>query len=329
MDYLLRCTARLKKKTHILLPPPVPRSSLSHRIGPSSYVHGTETLFHQAGADINLPDDQLGFTALHSAARRGAVQAAAVLLEAGASVSTKTEKDKLGNTPLHLACTHLKPAAAQLLLRHGADETTPNHAGNTPAEDLDITFGQGAQQDSRYSGLVAGVKKTLAAAPAERAWLRRGWLVMSRSRVKRQRRQPPSSRQEQQAPSIGGGDDSRAILSAREGEQGNEGGACNDDVTSRESAGAGGEEEDCVAGEKGGRSMSTVAKVIKRDGVDDVGRARVDMSGGGEGEGEGKLLSSDDRNAARGGGGWGLGGMISRVAGIKEEDIFHKIVLFL
>lgn len=207
----------------------------------------------------------------------------------------------------------------------------PNHAGNTPAEDVEILFGEEAQQDDRYRGLVAGVKSTLAAAPAERAWLRRGWLVMTRSRIKRQRRQPPSSPPRQQAPSIGGGgDDGGAILSAREEEQGDGGGgAISDDITIRGTAGTGAEEDDYVAGETGGSSVSSFAKIFKRDGVDDVGEARIELSGGAERRGEGDMSSSGDRNGGGGGGAGVLSGMIDRVAGIQEEDIFHKIVLFL
>lgn len=133
----------------------------------------------KAGSDINLSDGQLGFTPLHLAARRGAVQAASLLLEAGARVDARTRD---GSTPLHLACTHLKLSAVRLLLRHDADETSLNGAGETPSS---VVASFQAELD-RDEELVNRIMKVLAEAPAERAWRRRGWLVMTRTRSQRE-----------------------------------------------------------------------------------------------------------------------------------------------
>lgn len=73
-----------------------------------------------------------------------------------------------------------------VLLKWGADETIADDEGNTPTSSLDLDsvgyiLGEEHSQDE-----VDRVRLLLQNAPADRAWRRRGWLVMLRERVSRQ-----------------------------------------------------------------------------------------------------------------------------------------------
>lgn len=240
--------------------------------------------------------------------------------------------DREGNTPLHLACAHLKPAVAQLLLRHGADETARNHARNTPAEAVVLSFDTAAQQDVRYRKIIDGIKHVLSTAPAERAWLRRGWLVMARTGVGRRPRRHQKQSQGAPAPDItaaelsktspvGEGDKGGAAEKAVAG-----GGICR--VWGKEAAASPGiVEGDERGGGEEGSGAQPAAKVVKLDGCGEFRKAQSAaqpderyssvVEGGGVGRGDGS------------GGPEVWGDVVGRVAGLKEEGIFQKIVLFL
>ncbi|CAN0071332.1 unnamed protein product [Scytosiphon promiscuus] len=180
----------------------------------SSNKIGAISLLLAAGAGIDLPSGNQGFTPLHLAARKGAVEACSALLDAGASVRARTQD---GSTPLHLACTLLKLSAVRVLLRHGADERALNDAGQAPVDVISglyppsseggtshMTSGSGENKknsngsDSGSGGggvgrggqhsdlLIDEIRQRLASAPADRAWARRGLLIMARRRWKRQ-----------------------------------------------------------------------------------------------------------------------------------------------
>lgn len=162
------------------------------------------------GADVEARDDN-GFTALHMAARFGKQDVVEALLEAGADVTAQAyvdtrwrgdsaltplhvaarhyklggmstllrndaevnAKDGNGRTPLHVLCTTAGREsdavdAADLLLRSGADETLTDDIGRTPEQVM-----------MRDGGV--RLRKVLANAPADRAWRRRGLLVMYRA----------------------------------------------------------------------------------------------------------------------------------------------------
>lgn len=90
-----------------------------------------------------------------------------VLVRHGASVNAQ---DVYGRTPLHKMCdfsSHEMFEAADLLLRWGADETITDDDGET-AMDLIRSIG-------------GPLHRLLANAPADRAWRRRGMLVMCRA----------------------------------------------------------------------------------------------------------------------------------------------------
>ena len=72
-----------------------------------------------------------GFTALHLAAFFGKVEAARVLLEAGASVDTYGHND-LANQPLHAAAAGRHHEVCRILVAAGADVSATQHGGFTP-----------------------------------------------------------------------------------------------------------------------------------------------------------------------------------------------------
>ncbi|CAM9796415.1 unnamed protein product, partial [Ectocarpus fasciculatus] len=111
-----------------------------------------------------------GLTPLHLAAYRDTLCTLLALLQKGANANAR---DEVGQRPLHVVCKYPKArsvAVADLLLRWGADETATDNDGNTPAD----LVKSGAGPNERLQRLLAN-------APADRAWRRRGMVVMLRA----------------------------------------------------------------------------------------------------------------------------------------------------
>ncbi|CAM9758937.1 unnamed protein product, partial [Ectocarpus sp. 8 AP-2014] len=131
----------------------------------------------EAGANIELKTT-IGHTPLSIAVEFDHREAMLALLRHGADVSTSCD----GETLLHQLCVSKDPGlefVVDLLLRWGADETALDDAGQTPATKLDIVL-----PDSFDCPLpeIERVRLLLVRAPVDRAWRRRCWLVMLRSR---------------------------------------------------------------------------------------------------------------------------------------------------
>ncbi|CAM9259540.1 unnamed protein product [Ectocarpus sp. 6 AP-2014] len=110
-------------------------------------------------------------------------EALRVLLRNGADPN---KPDDNGFMPLHLAAHEQTPGVMEvvdLLLRWGASETAVNKHGNTPAE----VFQMLAIHRPDATEERAGALVLLARAPADRAWRRRGWVVMLRARSETER----------------------------------------------------------------------------------------------------------------------------------------------
>ncbi len=131
----------------------------------------------EAGASTDLPFVS-GRSALHIAAGQRSIPAVLALLKHGASVHLR---DADGGTPLHVAAAMAGTVGAaevvDILLRQGADETINNDNGQIAADVL----GSGVGLIFTLPRDVERARKLLEKASADRAWRRRGFLVMCRA----------------------------------------------------------------------------------------------------------------------------------------------------
>ena len=131
------------------------------------------------GADIEARSDA-GMTPLATAPMFGSHAAMLVLLQLGARVNTKSNN---GWTPLHTACRRGNADSADVLLRWGADETTVTNSGKTPSQYIPDVADASEEDRPRLERLA----KLLASASEDRAWRRRGFIVMCRAQQARLR----------------------------------------------------------------------------------------------------------------------------------------------
>eukprot|EP00752_Nemacystus_decipiens_P011987 g10627.t1 len=135
----------------------------------------------EAGANIEARDDT-GRTPLHCTASNRPHDALLALLKHGAHVNTQ---DNYQNTALHTAVSYAGTEGAaevvDLLLRSGADETILNANGKTAADYLAANV----YEEDQLADDVEGVRQLLANAPIDRAWRRRGYLVLCRAHPNR------------------------------------------------------------------------------------------------------------------------------------------------
>ena len=166
------------------------------------------------GADLHI-GDVVGSTALHVAAGSNQEEAVEVLLEAGADIDAE---DMNRRTPLHFAASSAGCEAAQALVKHGANIDVYDYFGGTPlhcaaasvdmlyplgvAKMVDLLLRSGVDEtivncddeiaadvitkdvEGEEESLLEDVKRVralLANAPADRAWRRRGYLVLCRA----------------------------------------------------------------------------------------------------------------------------------------------------
>lgn len=157
--------------------------TMLHRAGEDGHADVVEALV-EAGANIEAESglvtyDELGdfeaLTPLHAAALQYNLDVMSALLRQGADANVI---DSNGQTPLHMLCktsAHalvgqgLIDGAADLLLRWGADETLTDNGGRTPEQLIERV-----EVNESLRGLLQD-------APADRAWRRRGMLVMCRA----------------------------------------------------------------------------------------------------------------------------------------------------
>ena len=153
-------------------------------------VDGSTALSHAAGYDqadaVDLliksgSDIERMRHAFETANWQAHCKAMLVLLQKG----VKEDGGESWITALHRVCAKSPKnteAAVDLLLRWGADETALDKNGKTPAELLNSDDEDDEDDESLSQDGVERVRLLLARAPADRAWRRRGWLVMVRAR---------------------------------------------------------------------------------------------------------------------------------------------------
>ncbi|CAM9175516.1 unnamed protein product, partial [Ectocarpus sp. 12 AP-2014] len=116
-----------------------------------------------------------GHTPLFLAAYHGGCAVVLALLHLGAEVNKRSTN--AGHTALHAACKMGKADAADILLRWGGDETVVDTAGNTASFYIPAVH-QASEEDRPE---IQRLSHLLTRAPQDRAWRRRGLLVMARS----------------------------------------------------------------------------------------------------------------------------------------------------
>eukprot|EP00752_Nemacystus_decipiens_P008061 g7205.t1 len=159
----------------------------------------------KAGTDVELKSTD-GITPLGYAAYMSSHNAMLALLQHGAKLDVR---DIDGNTPLHAACWGRRQgveAAVDLLLRRGADETALTEDGHSPADMLDVDMNDDVDNPSTQNE-IERTRLLLVRAPADRAWRRRGWLAVLRSRSKETRTTSPDGDSENEGGSSNWGRD--------------------------------------------------------------------------------------------------------------------------
>lgn len=142
---------------------------------------GTINALVEAGADVESKVNESGGggTPLHASSVMRCYEATLALLKKGADVQAK---NVFGYTPLHGAARQggkeRAVATADLLLRWGADEMAVDRDGNKP---IDLVGETRIEEGSRQEGNVERLYELLASAPADKAWRRRGMLVLCRA----------------------------------------------------------------------------------------------------------------------------------------------------
>ncbi len=154
------------------------QSTALHHAAWNNRAAATEALV-KAGVDMEAQNCK-GSTPLHSAAYDLCCDSACALLKHGAVVDSKDED---GSTPLQCAALkagekHEAAGVVDILLRSGADETEVDDEGDTAA---DVVGNHVEEQLESLAEDVERVRNLLANAPVDRAWRRRGYLVLCRA----------------------------------------------------------------------------------------------------------------------------------------------------
>lgn len=180
----------------------------------AAYTNSSDTLqlLLEFGGNVNSPTST-GYTPLHvaafsarsstaaaaaegstddktspssAAAAPSSVSAVRTLARCGGHLLRVDAVDANGSTPLRTACVNLRLEAVRDLLDIGADERLVGDLSSEGAFAKKTNNGDTAGSSTPAPGAraesIARVMAMLAAAPADRAWGRRGWLAVLRSR---------------------------------------------------------------------------------------------------------------------------------------------------
>ncbi|CAM9144245.1 unnamed protein product [Ectocarpus fasciculatus] len=176
------------------------------------HISVLKALAHHEEVDVNAVDST-GYTALHMAADNNQSSAVGVLIAAGADLESQDvhqwtplhcaaryntcrdvvlellrrgakvdARESAGEYPLHIATHYLADEIVDLLLRWGADETKADGGGHIPVEFIGTYAPDEALSEEQREEREQRVRRMLERAPQDRAWRRRGLVVMCRSR---------------------------------------------------------------------------------------------------------------------------------------------------
>ena len=168
-------------------------STVLHFATTGGHLGVVNALLSKGGLEIDAVGDD-GHTALHLAVMEGSLPIIETLLVAGADPDSRVPASGNHECPLELACNILDIGigpyhVCKTLIDHGADVNSRCPFGQTPLHHacgngqsdavLRLFLQAGADENALDNdGDAPGVRKLL----ADRAWRRRGWLVMLRSR---------------------------------------------------------------------------------------------------------------------------------------------------
>lgn len=148
-----------------------------HHAAAANQVDAVRLLL-DSGATVDLSGSR-GETPLCFAAANGSFQGAVALLNRGANVNAQ---DSRGVSPLMRACSTLNENLANLFVQRGADESIVDNQGLSAH--LYLERRAEARGELFFGDRIRRMRILLFnTAPAERAWRRRGWLVMHRARA--------------------------------------------------------------------------------------------------------------------------------------------------
>ena len=157
--------------------------TLLHAAASSNNPEAIDVLV-EAGANIEAQHAQFRSTPLQAAALEVKLEAMLALLKHGANICAR---DMFGDTPLHSAAYMAGrkagiPDVVDSLLRSGADETILNDRGSAAADLISKSV-----DNLSLAKDLDRVRELLAKAPADRAWKRRGYVVLCRAHPERMR----------------------------------------------------------------------------------------------------------------------------------------------
>ena len=244
-----------------------------------------------------------------AAATGAAVSAVRTLARYGGPLLDVDAVDANGSTPLHTACVNLRLGAVRDLLDIGADETKVPDLLSSRASVFEKETGgdndDGGSTDTSSSPStgaraesIARVVAMLARAPADRAWRRRGWLVVLRSR--------------------------RAAAEALGSASRN----------SRDSSDSSSSSSSSSSEHNGGEGTGDLPRVSRKRASSDVedSTAAAAIGGGGKarrsgGIGGGRRGSSASPISSVGG--RDVGALVRTVTALEDESVFRRILIFL